>query len=159
MKRSLLTSALLATSLFSAATLAAEPPIRLVIHGGAGTIVKSTITPQQEAEYKAKLDEALQAGYKVLESGGTSCLDAVQRAINVMEDSPLFNAGKGAVFTHDGRNELDASIMDGKTLAAGAVAGVTTIKNPINAAYTVMTRSPHVLMVSNGAEVFLKKKD
>ncbi|MCX9458734.1 isoaspartyl peptidase/L-asparaginase, partial [Vibrio cholerae] len=85
------------------------------------------ITPQQEAEYKAKLDEALQAGYKVLESGGTS-LDAVQRAINVMEDSPLFNAGKGAVFTHDGRNELDASIMDGKTLAAGAVAGVTTIK-------------------------------
>lgn len=158
MKRSLLTSALLATSLFSAATLAAEPPIRLVIHGGAGTIVKSTITPQQEAEYKAKLDEALQAGYKVLESGGTS-LEAVQRAINVMEDSPLFNAGKGAVFTHDGRNELDASIMDGKTLAAGAVAGVTTIKNPINAAYTVMTRSPHVLMVSNGAEVFLKKKD
>lgn len=157
MKRSLLTSALLATSLFSAATLAAEPPIRLVIHGGAGTIVKSTITPQQEAEYKAKLDEALQAGYKVLESGGTS-LDAVQRAINVMEDSPLFNAGKGAVFTHDGRNELDASIMDGKTLAAGAVAGVTTIKNPINAAYTVMTRSPHVLMVSNGAEVFLKKE-
>ncbi|CTW34646.1 isoaspartyl peptidase/L-asparaginase family protein [Escherichia coli] len=158
MKRSLLTSALLATSLFSAATLAAEPPIRLVIHGGAGTIVKSTITPQQEAEYKAKLDEALQAGYKVLESGGTSCLDAVQRAINVMEDSPLFNAGKGAVFTHDGRNELDASIMDGKTLAAGAVAGVTTIKKPINAAYTVMTRSPHVLMVSNGAEVFLKKE-
>ena len=157
MKRSLLTSALLATSLFSAATLAAEPPIRLVIHGGAGTIVKSTITPQQEAEYKAKLDEALQAGYKVLESGGTS-LEAVQRAINVMEDSPLFNAGKGAVFTHDGRNELDASIMDGKTLAAGAVAGVTTIKNPINAAYTVMTRSPHVLMVSNGAEVFLKKE-
>lgn len=157
MKRSLLTSALLATSLFSAATLAAEPPIRLVIHGGAGTIVKSTITPQQEAEYKAKLDKALQAGYKVLESGGTS-LDAVQRAINVMEDSPLFNAGKGAVFTHDGRNELDASIMDGKTLAAGAVAGVTTIKNPINAAYTVMTRSPHVLMVSNGAEVFLKKE-
>ncbi|WP_338460475.1 isoaspartyl peptidase/L-asparaginase [Escherichia coli] len=138
--------------------MAAEPPIRLVIHGGAGTIVKSTITPQQEAEYKAKLDEALQAGYKVLESGGTSCLDAVQRAINVMEDSPLFNAGKGAVFTHDGRNELDASIMDGKTLAAGAVAGVTTIKNPINAAYTVMTRSPHVLMVSNGAEVFLKKE-
>jgi beta-aspartyl-peptidase (threonine type) len=129
----------------------------LVIHGGAGTIVKSTITPQQEAEYKAKLDEALQAGYKVLESGGTS-LEAVQRAINVMEDSPLFNAGKGAVFTHDGRNELDASIMDGKTLAAGAVAGVTTIKNPINAAYTVMTRSPHVLMVSNGAEVFLKKE-
>lgn len=157
MKRSLLTSALLATSFFSAATLAAEPPIRLVIHGGAGTIVKSTITPQQEAEYKAKLDEALQAGYKVLESGGTS-LEAVQRAINVMEDSPLFNAGKGAVFTHDGRNELDASIMDGKTLAAGAVAGVTTIKNPINAAYTVMTRSPHVLMVSNGAEVFLKKE-
>ncbi|WP_421239700.1 isoaspartyl peptidase/L-asparaginase family protein [Aeromonas enteropelogenes] len=157
MKLSLLTSALLATSLFSAATLASEPPIRLVIHGGAGTIAKATITPQQEAEYKAKLDEALQAGYKVLESGGAS-LEAVQRAINVMEDSPLFNAGKGAVFTHDGRNELDASIMDGKTLAAGAVAGVTTIKNPINAAYTVMTRSPHVLMVSKGAEVFLKQE-
>ncbi|ENW8837596.1 isoaspartyl peptidase/L-asparaginase family protein, partial [Escherichia coli] len=96
--------------------------------------------------------------HKTLSISWSHYLDAVQRAINVMEDSPLFNAGKGAVFTHDGRNELDASIMDGKTLAAGAVAGVTTIKNPINAAYTVMTRSPHVLMVSNGAEVFLKKE-
>ena len=90
-----------------------QSPIRLVIHGGAGTITKDTITPEQEKEYKAKLTEALNAGYAVLNSGGTS-IEAVQKSINVMEDSPLFNAGKGAVFTHDGRNELDASIMDGK---------------------------------------------
>ncbi|HGU1763142.1 TPA: isoaspartyl peptidase/L-asparaginase, partial [Escherichia coli] len=98
----------------------------LVIHGGAGTITKDTITPEQEKQYREKLTDALNAGYAVLNSGGSS-LDAVQRAINVMEDSPLFNAGKGAVFTHDGKNELDAAIMDGKTKMAGAVAGVTTI--------------------------------
>lgn len=134
-----------------------QSPIRLVIHGGAGTITKDTITPEQEKEYKEKLAEALNAGYAVLNSGGTS-IEAVQKSINVMEDSPLFNAGKGAVFTHDGRNELDASIMDGKTRNAGAVAGVTTVKNPINAAIAVMEKSPHVLMVSNGADVFAKEQ-
>ncbi|MBG2874989.1 isoaspartyl peptidase/L-asparaginase [Proteus alimentorum] len=132
-------------------------PIRLVIHGGAGTITKDTITPEQEKEYKEKLTEALNAGYAVLNSGGTS-IEAVQKSINVMEDSPLFNAGKGAVFTHDGRNELDASIMDGKTRKAGAVAGVTTVKNPINAAIAVMEKSPHVMMVSNGADLFAKEQ-
>ncbi|MGV3070825.1 isoaspartyl peptidase/L-asparaginase, partial [Proteus mirabilis] len=85
-------------------------------------------------------------------------IEAVQKSINVMEDSPLFNAGKGAVFTHDGRNELDASIMDGKTRKAGAVAGVTTVKNPINAAIAVMEKSPHVMMVSQGADLFAKEQ-
>ncbi|MBG6037905.1 isoaspartyl peptidase/L-asparaginase [Proteus cibarius] len=144
---------LFATSVFANT----DTPIRLVIHGGAGTITKDTITPEQEKEYKEKLTEALNAGYAVLNSGGTS-IEAVQKSINVMEDSPLFNAGKGAVFTHDGRNELDASIMDGKTRKAGAVAGVTTIKNPINAAIAVMEKSPHVMMVSNGADLFAKEQ-
>lgn len=144
---------LFATSVFANT----DTPIRLVIHGGAGTITKGTITPEQEKEYKEKLTEALNAGYAVLNSGGTS-IEAVQKSINVMEDSPLFNAGKGAVFTHDGRNELDASIMDGKTRKAGAVAGVTTVKNPINAAIAVMEKSPHVMMVSNGADLFAKEQ-
>lgn len=144
---------LFATSVFANT----NSPIRLVIHGGAGTITKDTITPEQEKEYKEKLTEALNAGYAVLNSGGTS-IEAVQKSINVMEDSPLFNAGKGAVFTHDGRNELDASIMDGKTRKAGAVAGVTTVKNPINAAIAVMEKSPHVMMVSNGADLFAKEQ-
>ncbi|UBH63605.1 isoaspartyl peptidase/L-asparaginase family protein [Proteus vulgaris] len=145
-------------SLFATSVFAnTQSPIRLVIHGGAGTITKDTITPEQEKEYKEKLTEALNAGYAVLNSGGTS-IEAVQKSINVMEDSPLFNAGKGAVFTHDGRNELDASIMDGKTRNAGAVAGVTTVKNPINAAIAVMEKSPHVLMVSNGADLFAKEQ-
>ncbi|MEX3024847.1 isoaspartyl peptidase/L-asparaginase [Proteus mirabilis] len=144
---------LFATSVFANT----DTPIRLVIHGGAGTITKDTITPEQEKEYKEKLTEALNAGYAVLNSGGTS-IEAVQKSINVMEDSPLFNAGKGAVFTHDGRNELDASIMDGQTRKAGAVAGVTTVKNPINAAIAVMEKSPHVMMVSNGADLFAKEQ-
>lgn len=144
---------LFATSVFANT----DTPIRLVIHGGAGTITKDTITPEQEKEYKEKLTEALNVGYAVLNSGGTS-IEAVQKSINVMEDSPLFNAGKGAVFTHDGRNELDASIMDGKTRKAGAVAGVTTVKNPINAAIAVMEKSPHVMMVSNGADIFAKEQ-
>lgn len=144
---------LFATSVFANT----DTPIRLVIHGGAGTITKDTITPEQEKEYKEKLTEALNAGYAVLNSGGTS-IEAVQKSINVMEDSPLFNAGKGAVFTHDGRNELDASIMDGKTRKAGAVASVTTVKNPINVAIAVMEKSPHVMMVSNGADLFAKEQ-
>ncbi|HUC81232.1 MAG TPA: isoaspartyl peptidase/L-asparaginase, partial [Flavisolibacter sp.] len=116
----------------------------MVIHGGAGTILKSKMTPEKEAAYKAALTEALTKGYAVLQSGKSS-IDAVETTIHVLENSPLFNAGKGAVFTHNGRNELDASIMDGKTLKAGSVAGVTTIKNPISAARAVMDKSEHVM--------------
>lgn len=125
----------------------------MVIHGGAGTIEKSLMTPEKEKAYTAALTEALQAGYDLLKAGKTST-EAVQAAINIMENSPLFNAGKGAVFTNEGKNELDASIMDGLTLKAGAVAGVTNIKNPINAAIAVMEKSEHVMMVGKGAEMF-----
>jgi beta-aspartyl-peptidase (threonine type) len=111
------------------------------------------MTPEREREYHAALTQALDSGYAVLERGGKS-LDAVIAAIKVMEDSPLFNAGKGAVFTNEGKNELDASIMDGSNLMAGAVAGITTVKNPITAAHAVMTKSEHVMMVGPGAEKF-----
>jgi len=131
-------------------------PLTIVIHGGAGTITRESITPEQEKAYREKLSEALDAGYKVLKSGGTS-LDAVTAAITIMEDSPLFNAGKGAVFTSEGRNEMDASIMDGKTRNAGAVAGVTTIRNPILAARAVMEKSSNVMLTGSGAEQFAEK--
>ncbi len=127
----------------------------IVIHGGAGVIRRETLTPEKEAAYHAKLTEALQAGHAVLARGGTS-LDAVGAAVRILEDSPLFNAGKGAVFNHDGRNELDASIMDGRTLKAGAVAGLHHVKNPIDLARKVMENSPHVMMVGEGAEAFAK---
>lgn len=125
----------------------------LVIHGGAGTILKSMMTPEKEKLYRQGLQNALNAGNTVLKNGGTA-LDAVEATIKVLEDDSLFNAGKGAVFTHDGKNELDASIMDGKTLKAGAVAGVSTIKNPITAARAVMDKSEHVMMAGKGAEEF-----
>lgn len=125
----------------------------LVIHGGAGNINKENVSPEEEKAYKANLEEALKAGYAEIQQGKTS-LDAVTAAIIVMENSPLFNAGKGAVFTHDGRNELDASIMYGKTENAGAVAGVTNVKNPILAARAVMNHSPHVMLSRDGAEKF-----
>jgi len=125
----------------------------LVIHGGAGSIERGKISPEIEKEYEAKLTEALETGYKILSDGGTS-LDAVETVINILEDSPLFNAGKGAVFTHNGLNELDASIMDGSTLNAGAVARLTRIKNPITLARGVMEKSEHVMMVGDGAEQF-----
>src|SRR5688572_9988658 len=112
-------------------------PITLVIHGGAGTITRENMSPAHERLYHQKLKEALDSGYAVLEKGGKS-VEAVVTAIKLLEDSPLFNAGKGAVLNHDGINELDAAIMDGANLMAGAVAGVTTIKNPIAAAYAVM---------------------
>jgi beta-aspartyl-peptidase (threonine type) len=129
----------------------------LVIHGGAGTILKSEMSAENESAYKNALAIALQIGYDTLQKGG-SALDAVEMAIRSMEDSPLFNAGKGSVFTHEGKNEMDAAIMNGKTLAAGAVAGVTTIKNPISAARAVMEKSVHVMMVSRGAEQFAKSQ-
>lgn len=128
----------------------------MVIHGGAGTILKKNMTPEKEKAYKEKLTEALQTGYNLLKAGKSS-LDAVEATVRVMEDSPLFNAGKGAVFTNEGINELDAAIMDGKTLAAGSVAGVTTIRNPISAARAVMEKSEHVLMVGPGAERFARQ--
>ncbi|MBL8501287.1 MAG: isoaspartyl peptidase/L-asparaginase [Nitrosomonas sp.] len=128
-------------------------PIRLVIHGGAGTISRSRLTPEREQAYRQVLTGSLIAGHAVLKAGGSS-VDAVIAAIVVMEDSPLFNAGKGAVFSHEGRNELDASIMEGATRMAGAVAGVTSIRNPIRAAHAVMTNSAHVLLIGHGAETF-----
>ena len=127
----------------------------MVIHGGAGTILKKNMTPEKEAAYIAALTEALKTGYAQIKAGKTS-LDAVEATIHVLENDPHFNAGKGAVFTHDGRNELDAAIMDGKTLMAGSVAGVTTIKNPITAARAVMEKSEHVMMVGAGADQFAK---
>lgn len=129
----------------------------LVIHGGAGTIVKSQMSPERENAYKAALDKALQTGNDILKSGGTA-LDAVEATVRSMEDDPLFNAGKGAVFTNEGKNELDAAIMDGKTLEAGSVAGVTIIRNPITAARAVMEKSPHVMMTGAGAEKYAKQQ-
>ena len=130
-----------------------SPRLGFIIHGGAGTIRRGSMTPEKEKAYRAKLEEAVMAGYRALQDGKSS-LDAVEIAIRIMEDSPLFNAGKGAVFTADGRNELDASIMNGKTLAAGAVAGLHKVKNPITLARAVMEKSPHVMMVGDGAEKF-----
>jgi len=130
-----------------------NPKLGFIIHGGAGVITRGSLTPEKEKAYRDKLEEALLAGYKALQAGKSS-LDAVEIAIRMLEDSPLFNAGKGAVFTHDGTNELDASIMDGKTLAAGAVAGLHRVKNPITLARAVMEKSEHVMMVGDGAEKF-----
>ncbi|WP_044400909.1 isoaspartyl peptidase/L-asparaginase family protein [Lacinutrix sp. Hel_I_90] len=129
----------------------------IVIHGGAGTILKENLSDEKEAEYRAKLEEAIRVGYTILEEGGTS-LDAVEKTINVLEDSPLFNAGKGAVFTNAETNELDASIMDGSNLNAGASAGTKTVKNPINLARKIMENSPHVMMAGDGAETYAKEQ-
>lgn len=133
------------------------PNFGIVIHGGAGTILKENMSDSLEQAYKEKLEEAIRTGHEILANGGTA-LEAVQRTINVMEDSPLFNSAKGAVFTNEGKNELDASIMDGATLNAGAVAGVTNVKNPINLAYEVMVNSDHVLLSGKGAEQFAKEQ-
>jgi beta-aspartyl-peptidase (threonine type) len=130
-----------------------SPPVTLVIHGGAGTITRAKMTGDLEQQYRDALESALRQGFAILEAGGSS-LDAVEAAVLSMEDSPLFNAGKGAVFTHQGRNEMDAAIMNGADLQAGAVAAVTTIKNPIRAARAVMTRSGHVMLIGRGAEIF-----
>jgi len=126
----------------------------IVIHGGAGNISPQFISSERADALSAKLSEVLEKGIYILDSGGTS-LDAVEAVIRLMEDSPLFNAGKGAVYTHEGKNELDASIMNGKTLNAGAVAGIGDIKNPISAARIVMEKSPHVLLSGKGASRFV----
>jgi beta-aspartyl-peptidase (threonine type) len=128
----------------------------LAIHGGAGTIDRNKITPELERAYRDGLERSLRAGYEILEKGGSS-LDAVEAAVRVLEDDPHFNAGKGAVFTDAGTNELDAAIMDGKTLKAGAVASVKHIRNPISLARMVMEKSPHVMMDCAGAEAFAKQ--
>ncbi len=127
----------------------------IAIHGGAGTLVKGLMTLELEAEYKAALKTARDIGYKILEQGGTA-LDAVESAVNSLEDTPLFNAGKGAVFTNEGTHEMDASIMDGKTLDAGAVSLVTGIKNPVSLARDVMEKSYHVFLAGEGAMKFAK---
>jgi len=129
----------------------------LVIHGGAGTILKKNMTPEKERLYRDGLQKALDAGNAILAKGGTA-LDAVEAVVRLLEDNPLFNAGKGAVFTNEGKNELDAAIMDGKTLKAGAIASVTHIRNPVTTARLVMENSPHVLMIGEGAEKFAKSR-
>jgi beta-aspartyl-peptidase (threonine type) len=135
----------------------AAQPFGFAIHGGAGTILKSEMTPEMEAAYRAKLEEAVLAGYRILKNGGSS-LEAVETAIRMLEDSPLFNAGKGSVLTSAGTIEMDASIMDGKTLKAGAVASLKHIKNPISLARLVMEQSPNLLLVGDGAEAFAREK-
>lgn len=130
-----------------------QPKVVLAIHGGAGTILRANMTPEMEAAYRAELEGSLRAGYQVIAAGGTA-LDAVEAAILPLEDSPLFNAGKGAVLTYDRHCELDASIMNGATGEAGAVAGVRTVRNPIQAARAVMENSEHVLLSGAGADQF-----
>jgi beta-aspartyl-peptidase (threonine type) len=134
----------------------AEHKWAIEIHGGAGVIERSTIDAKTDAAYRAALKTALEAGAAVLEKGGSS-LDAIEAAIRLMEDDPLFNAGRGAVFTAEGKNELDSAIMDGATLKAGAVAGVTRTRHPISLARAVMERSPHVMLIGAGADVFAKQ--
>ena len=135
----------------------AAPKWAIVIHGGAGVIDRKELTPEQEAAYREALARAIGAGIDVLKREG-SALDAVEATIVLMEDDPLFNAGRGAVFTAEGRNELDAAIMDGRTLAAGAVAGVTRTRHPISLARRVMEKSPHVMMVGAGADTFSREQ-
>tara|TARA_B110000285_G_scaffold223052_1_gene278040 strand:- start:17621 stop:18616 length:996 start_codon:yes stop_codon:yes gene_type:complete len=134
------------------------PTFGIVIHGGAGTILKENMTPALEAAYEKVLAEAIQVGHAILENGGTS-QEAVEKTINIMEDSPLFNAGKGAVLTANETIELDASFMNGSTLDAGAISGVSTVKNPISAAIKVMENSPHVMLSGRGAEAFAASQD
>ena len=143
-----------ALALFAAPVAAQEVPAwSFAIHGGAGVIERDSLTPEQDAAYRAALKRALEAGSAVLAAGGSS-LDAIQAAIELMEDDPLFNAGRGAVFTAAGRNELDAAVMDGSSLQAGAVAGLTVTRHPIAAARAVMEQSPHVMLIGEGADTF-----
>jgi len=152
----------LSIALIAPAVLAQQPPLvtqapagkwAIVLHGGAGVIERTSMTPERDKAYRAGLDEAINAAAAVLDKGGSS-IDAVEAALQKLEDNPLFNAGKGAVFTAAGRNELDAAIMDGKTLQAGAVAEVTRTKHPISLARAVMEKSPHVMLAGPGADEF-----
>jgi L-asparaginase / beta-aspartyl-peptidase len=138
-----------------AAAVAQRPPHHwaIVIHGGAGVIERSKLGPEGDAPYRAGLEQAIEAGARILDQGGSS-MDAVEAAIRILEDDPHFNAGRGSVFTVDGRNEMDAAIMDGATLKAGAVAEVTRTRHPISLARAVMEKTPHVLLVGAGADAF-----
>jgi len=144
-----------AVSLLMTQQVQAAPKWAIVVHGGAGVIERDQLTPEQEKAYRAAMTRVTEAGAKVLKEGGTA-LDAIEATIHLLEDDPLFNAGRGAVFTAEGRNELDSSIMDGKTMAAGAVAGVTRTRHPISLARTVMEKSPHVMLMGSGADAFSK---
>ena len=148
--------AVLAIAALAAHAQTAQPATHhwaIVVHGGAGVIERATMKPETEAAYRASMKQATEAGAKVLDSGGSS-LDAIEATIHVLEDDPLFNAGRGAVFTAEGKNELDAAIMDGSNLKAGAVAGVTRTRHPISLARAVMDKSPHVMLVGAGADSF-----
>ncbi len=158
MKKIILLSILASACIgFSHSALSEESPLAIAIHGGAGTIDKAKFSPEQEKAYRAKLSEAVEAGYSVLEKGGES-LDAVTAAITVLEQSEFFNAGRGAVYTYDGGHELDASIMDGRNRQAGAVAGVKHVESPIKLARLVMDNSVHVMLSGQGAEEFAKEQ-
>lgn len=160
MNRMLIPHATLLATLIAALPAQAEnktPTIAFAIHGGAGTISREKMDETREAAFRSKLTEAVTAGHQVLADGGLG-VDAVRAAINILEDSPLFNAGKGAVFTADGTNELDASVMDGATRNAGAVAGVRHIRNPIDLAISVMSDSRHVMLSGEGAEAFAREQ-
>lgn len=149
---------LLALLLLISPLAMAERPIAIAVHGGAGTIERGQMTEEREASIRAALEAAVKAGHEVLANGGSS-LDAVIAAVNILEDAPEFNAGRGAVLTNAGTVELDASIMEGSQLNAGAVASVRGIRNPINAARLVMEESPHVMLVGEGAETFAREHD
>ena len=150
-------SAFALTGLVTAQAQQAKSPAvhkwAVVLHGGAGVIERATMDPKTEAAYRASLKQATEAAAQVLEKGGTA-IDAIEAAIRILEDDPLFNAGRGAVFTAEGKNELDSAIMDGATLKAGSVAGVTRTRHPISLARAVMEKSPHVMMIGAGADAF-----
>jgi beta-aspartyl-peptidase (threonine type) len=157
---SLMSATLLAAALILPKTACAETvattPIAIAIHGGAGTIDRGEFPPEREAELRATLERAVRAGHAVLSDGGSS-LDAVTVAVTLLEDSPFFNAGRGAVFNAEGKQEMDASIMEGANLEAGAVAAVHNVRNPILLARKVMTDSPHVMLMGAGAESFARE--
>jgi beta-aspartyl-peptidase (threonine type) len=142
----------------SQAQAQAKPKWAIVVHGGAGVIERKDLSPEQDKAYREAMGRVASVGADVLKKGGSS-LDAIEAAIRILEDDPLFNAGRGAVFTAEGRNELDSSVMDGKTLKAGAVAGVTTVRHPISLARAVMEKSPHVMLIGDGAERFSRTQD
>ena len=135
-----------------------RPPYALVIHGGAGTILKENMTPERAEGIRAAMNAALDQGEQILRAGGTA-LDAVEQTIHVLEESPYFNAGRGAVFTHEGEIEHDASIMDGRDRAAGAIGGVSIVRHPISLARAVMEQSPHVMLTGDGAETFAREQE
>ena len=155
--RVLTLAAAIATLMTSQAQAAPQPAPKwaIVVHGGAGVIERSQLTPEQEKAYRAAMTKVTEVGAKVLKDGG-SAMDAIEATIHLLEDDPLFNAGRGAVFTAEGRNELDAAMMDGQSLRAGAVAGVTRTRHPISLARAVMEKSPHVMLIGAGADAFSK---